>query len=121
MTTGLEGILANITKLQTQNRAAARRAVNRGAEKFAENLADNTPTESGEMSQDVVVTGFKGGSYGTIEKDVGYGKSTGGRVKYPDTGTIHQSPQNFKEHTVNQSRPEVLNIFAEEIEAGLKL
>lgn len=121
MTTGLEGILANITKLQVQNKRVAREAVNEGAEKFADNLEANTPYDEGDMQSDVTVSGMRGGAYGTMEKDIGYGKSTGWRVKYPDDGTIKQSPQNFKEKTINQSRGEIQQIFADKISEGLKL
>ena len=84
MTSGLEGILANVHKLQVNNRRVAREAVAEGAETFADMLAENTPTDEGDMQADVTITGFRGGAQGQIEKDIGYGKATGYRVKYPD-------------------------------------
>lgn len=121
MTTGLDGILSNLARLQVQNKRVARQAVEEAADKFATNLKANTPVDEGEMATDVSVSGFKGGSYGRIEKDIGYGSKTGYRVKYPDDGTIHQRPQNFKEQTINQSEPQVREIYAKKIREGLKL
>lgn len=121
MTTGLEEILSNIHKLQVNNKRVAREAVTEAAELFAENLEANTPTDEGEMANDVQITGFKGGAQGQIEKDIGYGKSTGYRVKYPDDGTIHQRPQNFKERTIQQSTQPVKEIYVKKIQEGLKL
>lgn len=121
MTTGIEEMLANITKLQVNNRRQARKAVNDAAELFAEALRDNTPSDEGDLKNDVVVTGFKGGAQAQIEKDIGYGKKTGYRVKYPDDGTINQRPQNFKEKTINEMTPKIQALYAERIKEGLKL
>lgn len=141
MTTGLDEILSNLTKLQVNNKAAARRAIKEGAEVFAAELVKNTPIGvygprnysskstlafgggggSDRMVDDVKISGFRGGTIGTIEKDVGYGKSTGYRVKYPNTGTVFQRPQNFKEHAINASRPKIQAVFAKHIKEGLKL
>lgn len=121
MTSGLEDILANVHKLQVNNRRVAREAVTEGAEAFADMLAENTPTDEGDMQADVTITGFRGGAQGQIEKDIGYGKATGYRVKYPDDGTIHQRPQNFKEKTINEATPKVQQVFAEKIKEGLNL
>lgn len=121
MTTGLEEMLANITKLQVNNRKYARKAVQEGAELFAKNLEINTPEDEGDLESDVHTSNFKGGPQGNIEKDVGYGKGTGWRAKYPDNGTINQRPQNFQEHTINESRRPIQEIFAENIKEGLKL
>lgn len=121
MITGIDEMLANIHKLQVNNRRVARQAVEEGANLFADNLRNNTPVDDGDMLDDVSVTGFRGGGYGQIEKDIGYGKSTGYRVKYPDDGTIHQRPQNFKEKTISQSRPQVQQKFTEKIKEGLNL
>lgn len=121
MTTGFDELLNNIHKLQVNNRRVARQAVDEGANLFAENLRDNTPIDEGDMLDDVSVTGFRGGGYGQIEKDIGYGKSTGYRVKYPDDGTIHQRPQNFKERTISEATPKVQEVFVDKIKEGLKL
>ncbi|BAO06356.1 MULTISPECIES: HK97-gp10 family putative phage morphogenesis protein [Enterococcus] len=121
MTSGIEEILANIEKLQLNNKRLAREAVNEGAEIVANNLEKNTPYDDGGLSNDVHVSGFKGGAQGQIEKDIGYGKGTGWRVKYPDSGTINQRPQNFKEKTITESRDPVLSMYADKIKEGLKL
>lgn len=121
MTTGLDEILANIHKLQANNKRVARQAVHEGAELFAKNLEANTPYGEGEMKSDVTISGFKGGPQGQIEKDIGYGKSTGWRVKYPDDGTINQRPQNFKERTIQESTAPIQELYAKKIQEGLKL
>lgn len=68
MTTGLEEMLANIHKLQVNNRRVAREAVSEGADMFAQQLESNTPDDSGVLKSDVMVSGFKGGGQGQIEK-----------------------------------------------------
>lgn len=121
MTTGTDDLLANLTKLQLNNKRAARKAVDEGAQLFAKNLEGNTPTDSGDMAASVEVSGFKGANQGLIEKDIGYNRTVGNRVHYPDTGTIYQSAQNFVEQTINQSTPQVQEIYREQIIKGLKL
>ncbi|ALV21060.1 HK97-gp10 family putative phage morphogenesis protein [Carnobacterium antarcticum] len=122
MTTGTNDLLANLTKLQLNNKSAARKAVDEGAQLFAKNLTANTPIgETGEMAASVEVSGFKGANQGLIEKDIGYNHAVGNRVHYPDTGTIYQSAQNFVEQTINQSTPQVQEIYREQIMKGLKL
>ena len=122
MTTGAEEMLANLTKLQLNNKRVARQAVDEGAQLFAKNLAANTPVgETGEMASSVETSGFKGANQGLIEKDIGYNQSVGNRVHYPDTGTIFQSAQNFVEQTVNESTPQVQEIYKEHIIKGLNL
>lgn len=121
MTSGIEEILANLEKLQVNNRRVAREAVSEGADMFADQLKVNTPVDGGILQSDVAVSGFKGGGQGQIEKDIGYGGKTAGRVKYPDDGTIHQRPQNFKEKTVNQMTPKVQQLYAQKIREGLSL
>lgn len=121
MTTGTNELLSNLLKLEVQNKIVAREAVKKGAELFAENLQANTPEETGELSDGVTVTGFKGANQGLIEKDIGFARSVGFRVKYPDTGTIYQRPQNFVEKTIKHSTPQVLKIYEDSIIKGLKL
>lgn len=121
MTTGAEKMLTNLLKLEVQNRTAARRAITEGANLFAENLQANTASDSGELQENVEVSGFKGGNQGLLEKDIGYSRSVGYRVKYPNTGTIHQRPQNFVEKTIKQSTPAVLEIYEKHIMKGLDL
>lgn len=121
MPEGLDDILSNIHKLQAQNKRVAREAVSDVADKTADILRAKTPTDSNEMQNDVAISGFKGGPQGQIEKDIGYGKISGWRVKYPDTGTIYQRAQNFKEETVSEARPVAQQIYAAKITEGLKL
>ena len=121
MTTGLDGILANLRKLEAQNRTAARRAVTKGAEVFAEALEKNTPENEGDLKKGVGITGFKGGSQGLLEKDIGFAKGVGYRAKFPDTGTVYQRPQNFIERSIKDATPLVLNAYADEMRKGLKL
>ncbi|MBT2732117.1 HK97-gp10 family putative phage morphogenesis protein [Carnobacterium sp. ISL-102] len=121
MTTGTNELLSNLLKLEVQNKRAARKAVNDGAELFAKNLKENTPEETGVLSSSVIVTGFKGANQGLIEKDIGFKRSVGFRVKYPNTGTVYQRPQNFVEKTIKQSTTEVLKIYEDSIIKGLKL
>lgn len=121
MTTGAEEMIANLRRLEVQNRAAARRAVTEVAKMFADNLKSNTADDSGELKSGVTISGFKGGSKGLLEKDIGYSKKVGFRVRYPDTGTIFQRPQNFVERTINQSTPDALKIYERHLREGLKL
>lgn len=121
MPEGLDEILANIHKLQVQNKRVAREAVTEVADKTVQILEVNTPVDGGEMQGDVATSGFKGGAKGQIEKDIGYGKRSGWRVKYPDTGTIYQAAQNFKEQTIAQATPVAQQIYADKIKEGLKL
>ncbi|EPH62137.1 phage protein, HK97 gp10 family [Enterococcus faecium 13.SD.W.09] len=121
MPEGLDEVLSNIHKLQVQNKRVAREAVSEVADKTADILKGNTPVDGGQMQSDVAVSGFKGGPQGQIEKDIGFGKSAGWRVKYPDTGTIYQRAQNFKEKTVSEARPIAKQIYADKITEGLKL
>ncbi|WP_430605822.1 hypothetical protein [Enterococcus sp. DIV1368d] len=70
MPEGLDEILANIHKLQVQNKRVAREAVTEVADKTAQILEVNTPVDGGEMQGDVATSGFKGGAQGQIEKDM---------------------------------------------------
>lgn len=121
MTTGLENVLGNLHRLQTSNRTAAKKAVDEGAKIFAKQLKENTPKDEGELAEDVVVSGFKGANQGLIEKDIGYGKGTGRRAKYPDTGTINQKAQNFIERTKTESTPEIKETYARYLKEGMNL
>lgn len=120
MTEGLESCLSNLTKLQVNCRRKAREAVSEGADYFSTVLSSNTPKLSGFLQEDVKVSGFKGGTQGAIEKDIGYG-STGWRAKYPDDGTINQNAQHFIEQSKNQARPKMQQIYAEKVREGLNL
>lgn len=124
MTKGLDAILSNLTKLQVKAPNAAREAVTEVAEEFEKQLQANTPVDEkfiDHLRDDTVVSGFKGASEGIISKDIGYGKSTGWRAKYPDSGTIYQRGQNFEEKTINQMTPRAKYIYAKKIKEGLGL
>lgn len=125
MTKGLDGILANLNKLQVRAPRVAREAVGEVAEKFAENLKKNTPRESFEwgehLQDDVVVTGFKGTNEGVFSKDIGFGKETGWRAHFPDEGTVFQKRQEFKEKTINEMTPVARKIYAKRVKEGLGL
>lgn len=124
MTKGLDAILSNLTKLQVKAPNAAREAVTEVAEEFEKQLQANTPVDEkfiDHLRDDTVVSGFKGASDGIISKDIGYGKSTGWRAKYPDSGTIYQRGQNFEEKTINQMTPRAKYIYAKKIKEGLGL
>ena len=76
-----------------------------------------------DINLNINITNSNEGNYSISipEKDIGYGKKTGYRVKYPDDGTINQSPQNFKEKTINEMTPKIQKLYAERIKEGLKL
>lgn len=124
MTKGLDTILANLTKLQVKAPRVAREAVTEVAEEFADELRANTPESEnlfGHLADEVVVTGFKGANQGIISKDIGYGQKTGWRSHFPDEGTIYQTPQGFKEKTINTMTPRAKKIYAEKVREGLGL
>lgn len=124
MTKGLDAILSNLTKLQVKAPKAARAAVTEVAEEFEKQLQANTPVDEkfiDHLRDDTAVSGFKGASEGIVSKEIGYGKSTGWRAKYPDSGTIYQRGQEFEEKTINQMTPVAKEIFAEKVKEGLDL
>lgn len=124
MTKGLDAILSNLTKLQVKAPNAAREAVTEVAEEFKKQLQANTPVDEkfiDHLRDDTAISGFKGTSEGIVSKDIGYGKSTGWRAKYPDSGTIYQRGQNFEENTINQMTPRAKEIYAKKIKEGLGL
>ena len=124
MTKGIDAILSNLTKLQVKAPKTAREAVTEVAEEFEKQLQANTPVDekfSDHLRDDTAISGFKGASEGIISKDIGYGKSTGWRAKYPDSGTIYQRGQNFEENTINQMTPRAKYIYAKKVKEGLDL
>lgn len=124
MTKGLDAILSNLTKLQVKAPNAAREAVTEVAEEFEKQLQANTPVDEkfiDHLRDDTAISGFKGASEGIISKEIGYGKTTGWRAKYPDSGTIYQRGQNFEEKTINQMTPRAKYIYAKQIKGGLGL
>lgn len=124
MTKGLDAILSNLTKLQVKAPNAAREAVTEVAEEFEKQLQANTPVDEkfiDHLRDDTAISGFKGASEGIISKEIGYGKQTGWRAKYPDSGTIYQRGQSFEEKTINQMTPRAKYIYAKKIKGGLGL
>lgn len=124
MTKGLDAILSNLTKLQVKAPNAAREAVTEVAEEFEKQLQANTPVDEkfiDHLRDDTAISGFKGASEGIVSKEIGYGKTTGWRAKYPDSGTIYQRGQNFEEKTINQMTPRAKYIYAKKIKGGLGL
>lgn len=124
MTDGLDGILSNLTRLQVKAPKVARKAVTEVAEEFEKRLKANTP-RSGRgilpLADDTKISGFKGGTQGIFSKDIGYGTEDGWRSHFPDSGTIYQKAQDFKEKTINEMTPVAREIFAEKIKEGLNL
>lgn len=124
MVDGLEELQRNLVKLQLNNKKAARRAVNRVSELVSDNLRSNTPYDadaSDHLRDDIKTTGITGTAKGEISKDIGFGKKTGWRFHFPEFGTTKQTPQAFAQKTVNQSQPEALAIYEEELRKGNQL
>lgn len=124
MTTGLDAILSNLTKLQVKAPNAAREAVTKVADEFEKQLQANTPVDDkfiDHLRDDTAISGFKGASEGIISKEIGYGNQTGWRARFPDSGTIYQRGQEFEEKTINQMTPVAKEIFAEKVKEGLDL
>ncbi|WP_270996975.1 HK97-gp10 family putative phage morphogenesis protein [Listeria seeligeri] len=115
MTEGYENLEKNIAKLRTLMPKQAKKAVTEVTVRFSEKLAQNTPatleSDGTHARDDIKNTPFRGQGIGVIEKDVGYGKKTGWRVHFADKGTVYQSAQNFEQKTINQMRPEALQIY----------
>lgn len=124
MTSGLDEILSNLTKLQVKAPKTARAAVTEVAEEFEKQLKANTPVSgkfTNHLRDDTAISGFKGGNKGIVSKEVGYGKETGWRAHFPNSGTIYQRGQEFEEKTINQMTPVAKKIFAEKVKEGLDL
>lgn len=125
MTKGLDEILANLTKLQAKAPKVARAAVSEVADEFEKQLKVNTPeyfiVDDVHARDDTVVTGFKGANEGIVSKDIGFGRKTGWRIHFPDTGTSHQKAQNFKEKTITEMTPKAKEIYAQKVKEGLGL
>ena len=54
-------------------------------------------------------------STGRFEKQVGYGGKSAWRAHFPDKGTKKQPAQNFSIKAQEQSRDEILEVYAEEM------
>jgi bacteriophage protein of unknown function (DUF646) len=114
MTKGLDLCLKNLTILEAKAPRVAREAVNEVAQEFKKELEVNTPIYKEEtlyrMKEDVKISNFKSGG-DAPSKDIGYGRTTGWRAKYPDSGTIYQKAQDFEEKTINAVTPRAESIY----------
>ena len=123
MTKGLDLCLNNLTKLEVKAPKVAREAVTMVAEEFEKELGINTPV-SDEPTQtrlkaDIKISNFKGGG-GAPSKDIGFGRTTGWRARYPNSGTIYQKAQDFEEKTINAVTPRAKKIYEQKIREVLK-
>ena len=123
MTKGLDLCLNNLTKLEVKAPKVAREAVTMVAEEFEKELGINTPV-SDEPTQtrlkvDIKISNFKGGG-GAPSKDIGFGRTTGWRARYPNSGTIYQKAQDFEEKTINAVTPRAKRIYEQKIKEVLK-
>lgn len=123
MTKGLDLCLNNLTKLEVKAPMVAREAVTMVAEEFEKELRVNTPV-SDEPTQtrlkaDIKISNFKGRG-GAPSKDIGFGRATGWRARYPNSGTIYQKAQDFEEKTINAVTPRAKRIYEQKIKEVLK-
>lgn len=123
MTKGLDLCLENLTKLEVKAPKVAREAVTMVAEEFEKELGANTPVSDEltltRLKEDIKISNFKGRG-GAPSKDIGFGRSTGWRAKYPDSGTIYQKAQDFEEKTINAVTPRAKEIYKQKIREVLK-
>ncbi|WP_445622303.1 HK97-gp10 family putative phage morphogenesis protein [Lacticaseibacillus paracasei] len=121
--TGDAELLANLNKLQFGVAKETRAAVRDGARKFADKLKSNTPEWDGEtdmsghLRDDIKLSSVRETS-GLTEVDVGYGKNTGWRAHFPNSGTSMQDPQHFIEETQEVMRPVVIAAFLSHLKKG---
>ena len=123
MTKGLDLCLQNLTKLEAKAPKVAREAVNEVAQEFKKELEVNTPFSDEltltRLKEDIRISNFKG-SGDAPSKDIGFGRSTGWRAKFPDSGTIYQKAQDFEEKTINAVTPRAKEIYEQKIREVLK-
>lgn len=123
MTKGLDLCLNNLTKLEVKAPKVAREAVTMVAEEFEKELEVNTPVSdeptSTRLKADIKISNFKGGG-GAPSKDIGFGRTTGWRARYPNSGTIYQKAQDFEEKTINAVTPRAKRIYEQKIKEVLK-
>lgn len=122
MTKGLDLCLKNLTMFEAKAPRVAREAVNEVAREFKQVLEANTPV-SGEgalykLKDDVKISNFKSGG-DAPSKDIGYGRATGWRARFPDSGTIYQKAQGFEEKTINAMTPRAKEIYLEKMKGVL--
>lgn len=123
MTKGLDLCLNNLTKLEVKAPKVAREAVTMVAEEFEKELEVNTPVSdeptSTRLKADIKISNFKGRG-GAPSKDIGFGRTTGWRARYPNSGTIYQKAQDFEEKTINAVTPRAKKIYEQKIREVLK-
>lgn len=123
MTKGLDLCLNNLTKLEVKAPMVAREAVTMVAEEFEKELGVNTPVSdeptSTRLKADIKISNFKGRG-GAPSKDIGFGRTTGWRARYPNSGTIYQKAQDFEEKTINAVTPRAKKIYEQKIREVLK-
>ena len=123
MTKGLDLCLQNLAKLEGKAPKVAREAVTMVAEEFKKELEVNTPISDEftptRLKEDIRISNFKGGG-DAPSKDIGFGRSTGWRAKYPNAGTIYQKAQDFEEKTINAVTPRAKEIYITKIREVLK-
>nr|DAU96897.1 MAG TPA: type I neck protein [Caudoviricetes sp.] len=123
MTKGLDLCLNNLTKLEVKAPKVAREAVTMVAEEFEKELEVNTPVSDEptptRLKADIKISNFKGRG-GAPSKDIGFGRSTGWRARYPNSGTIYQKAQDFEEKTINAVTPRAKEIYITKIREVLK-
>ena len=123
MTKGLDLCLNNLTKLEVKAPMVAREAVTMVAEEFEKELGVNTPVSDEptptRLKADIKISNFKGRG-GAPSKDIGFGRATGWRARYPNSGTIYQKAQDFEEKTINAVTPRAKRIYEQKIKEVLK-
>jgi bacteriophage protein of unknown function (DUF646) len=123
MTKGLDLCLNNLTKLEVKAPKVAREAVTMVAEEFEKELGVNTPVSDEptptRLKADIKISNFKGRG-GAPSKDIGFGRTTGWRARYPNSGTIYQKAQDFEEKTINAVTPRAKRIYEQKIKEVLK-
>ena len=123
MTKGLDLCLNNLTKLEVKAPMVAREAVTMVAEEFEKELGVNTPVSDEptptRLKADIKISNFKGRG-GAPSKDIGFGRTTGWRARYPNSGTIYQKAQDFEEKTINAVTPRAKKIYEQKIREVLR-
>ena len=114
MTKGLDLCIKNLTILEAKAPRVAREAVTEVAQEFKKELEANTPVSDEltltRLKEDIRISNFKEKG-GAPSKDIGFGRSTGWRAKFPDSGTIYQKAQDFEEKTINAVTPRGKEIY----------
>ena len=114
MTKGLDLCIKNLTILEAKAPRVAREAVTEVAQEFMKELEANTPVSDEltftRLKEDIKISNFKSGG-DAPSKDIGFGRATGWRAKFPDSGTIYQKAQDFEEKTINAVTPRAKEIY----------